>query len=291
MADFTFLILTFNEEKHLPRLLLSIRELEAETFVLDSGSIDQTENICREFNIPVKYHKFHNHPTQWDHALHVFQIQTPWVIGLDADQVVTPELLQQLKCFKDGDYLGIDGIYFNRKNYFKGKWIKYGGYYPFYLLKMFRHSVGYSDLNENMDHKFIVPGKTIVWKHGHLIEENLKENEISFWIQKHNTYSDLLGEEEKDRNEHKRIQVTRPKFWGSPDQRKAWLKRLWWKLPRYIRPFLYFTYRMTFQLGFLDGKTGILFHFLQGFWFRLIVDVKIEERLGQLKQSSASIND
>jgi glycosyltransferase involved in cell wall biosynthesis len=285
MADFTFLILTFNEEKHLPRLLESIKELCAETFVLDSGSTDQTENICKDRKIPVKYRKFDNHPKQWHYALHAFEIRTPWVIGLDADQIVTPELLQQLKSFKDEDYKGIDGIYFNRKNYFKGKWIRYGGYYPVYLLKMFRFNVGYSDLNENMDHRFIVPGRTVVWKRGHLIEENLKENEIAFWIMKHNTYSDQLGDEEKDRIEHKRIQVTKANFWGSPNERNAWLKRLWWKLPRYVRPVLYFAYRMIFQLGFLDGKTGILFHFLQGFWFRLIVDVKIGEKLGELKQS------
>lgn len=281
MADFTFLILTYNEEQHLPRLLQSIRALNADTFVLDSGSTDETKNICKASNIPIRHHNFENHPRQWDHALHAFEIKTPWIIGLDADQIVTPELFQQLSAFNDADYAGINGIYFNRKNYFKGKWIRYGGYYPVYLLKMFRYAVGYSDLNENMDHRFIVPGNTIVWKKGHLIEENLKENEIAFWIAKHNNYSDLLGEEEIERLEDKRIQVIKPKLTGSPDQRKAWLKRLWWKLPRYVRPFLYFSYRMIFQLGILDGKTGILFHFLQGFWFRLIVDVKISEKLSK----------
>jgi glycosyltransferase involved in cell wall biosynthesis len=291
MADFTFLILTLNEEQHLPRLLQSIIALEAETFVLDSGSTDQTINICKDSNVPVKYHKFDNHPKQWDHALQMFEIKTPWVIGLDADQIVTSELFQQLKAFQDQNYQGIDGIYFNRKNFFKGKWIRYGGYYPVYLLKMFRHKVGYSDLNENMDHRFIVPGKTIVWKQGHLIEENLKENNISFWIMKHNTYSDLLGDEEKERIENKRIQVTKAKLWGSPDQRNAWFKRLWWKLPRYVRPVLYFAFRIIFQLGFLDGKTGILFHFLQGFWFRLIVDIKIGERLAQQKHSRKYSDD
>jgi glycosyltransferase involved in cell wall biosynthesis len=286
MADFSFLVLTFNEEQHLPRLLRSIKDLHADTFVLDSGSTDQTEKICRDHNITIKYNKFENHPKQWHCALNKFEIKTPWVIGLDADQTVTPELFQQLKAFRDEDYKEINGIYFNRKNIFKGKWIKHGGYYPVYLLKMFRHNAGYSDLNENMDHRFIVPGKSIIWKYGHIIEENLKENNISFWISKHNTYSDLLGDEEKERIEQKRFQVNRAKIWGTPDEKTAWLKRLWWKLPRYVRPFLYFAYRMIFQLGILDGSTGILFHFLQGFWFRLIVDVKIAERLDQVDKSN-----
>ena len=277
MPDFSFIILSFNEETHLPRLLASIKDLGAKIYVLDSGSTDRTLDICREYNTEVAYHKFENHPKQWHVALTTFNIQTPWTIGLDSDQIVTPELFEQLKNFRDQDFEGINGIYFNRKNFFKGKWLRFGGYYPKYLLKMFRTGVGYSDLNENMDHRFIVPGKNIVWKKGHILEENLKENEISFWIAKHNRYSDLVAHEEIERMNALRKQTIQPKFFGTPDQRIAWLKSLWWKMPLGLRPFLYFTYRMTFQLGILDGTTGVLFHFLQGFWFRLIVDVKIKE--------------
>jgi len=277
MPDFSFIILSFNEEIHLPRLLASIKDLGAKIYVLDSGSTDRTLDICREYNAEVAYHKFENHPKQWHAALSKFNIQTPWTIGLDSDQIVTPELFEQLKNFKDKDFEGVNGIYFNRKNFFKGKWLRFGGYYPKYLLKMFRTGIGYSDLNENMDHRFIVPGKNIVWKKGHILEENLKENEISFWIAKHNRYSDLVAHEEIERMNALRKQTIEPKFFGTPDQRIAWLKSLWWKMPLGLRPFLYFTYRMTFQLGILDGTTGVLFHFLQGFWFRLIVDVKIKE--------------
>lgn len=276
---FSFIVLTFNEEQHLNRLLYSIAPLNAPLFILDSGSTDQTLKIANDFGATVKYNAFENHPKQWDFALKNFDVQTPWVIGLDADQIVTPELFEQLQNFKDEDYLNINGIYFNRKNFFKGKWIRFGGYYPKYLLKMFRTGVGFSDTNENMDHRFVVPGKTITWKKGHILEENLKENEISFWISKHNRYSDLVAEEEVERMQALRSQTIQPKFFGAPDQRMAFLKRMWWSMPRFLRPFLYFSYRMTFQLGILDGKTGILFHFLQGFWFRIIVDIKIEEKL------------
>jgi exosortase/archaeosortase family protein len=146
---------------------------------------------------------------------------------------------------------------------------------------MVRFGIGYSDLNENMDHRIIVPGNTVIWKDGYILEENLKENEISFWITKHNRYSDLLAHEEVERMMQLRTQTITPNFWGSPDERTAWLKQLWWRLPRYVRPVLYFIYRMFFQLGILDGRTGIIFHFLQGFWFRLVVDIKIEEILQQ----------
>jgi len=278
-SEFSFIVLTYNEEKHLPRLLNSIAKLNAPLFILDSGSTDQTLKIAEDFGASIKYNAFENHPKQWDFALKNFEVKTPWLIGLDADQIVTPELFDLLANFKDEHHKDVNGIYFNRKNFFKGKWIKYGGYYPKYLLKMFRTNIGFSDINENMDHRFIVSGNTIVWKKGHILEENLKENEISFWINKHNRYSDLVADEEIERMTALRIQTIKPKLFGDPNQRKAFLKKLWWKLPRFVRPFIYFGYRMIFQLGILDGKTGVLFHFLQGFWFRLIIDVKIEEKL------------
>jgi glycosyltransferase involved in cell wall biosynthesis len=278
-TNFCFIIITYNEEIHLPRLLNSIEGLNAETFVLDSGSTDGTLEICEKFKIKVEQHSFENHPKQWDFALNCFPIITPWVICLDADQIVSPELLAQLNNFRKENYENTNSIYFNRKNIFKGKWLKYGGYYPFYLLKMFKYKIGYSDLNENMDHRFIVPGNSLIWKNGHLIEENLKENNISFWIAKHNKYSDLVAEEEIERINELRSQTLKPNFFGSPDERTAYLKKIWWKLPLYLRPILYFIYRIFFKLGILDGKQGIIFHFLQGFWFRLIVDIKIEEKL------------
>ncbi|SDD41925.1 exosortase/archaeosortase family protein [Mucilaginibacter pineti] len=282
---FSFIIITYNEEQHLPRLLKSIEELNAPLFVLDSGSTDATLAIADKAGAVTLHHPFENHPKQWNFALNNFDIKTPWVICLDADQIVTPELKEQLITFRNEDYQNIDSIYFNRKNFFKGRWIKHGGYYPIYLLKMFRYGKGHSDLNENMDHRFIISGKSIIWKNGHILEENLKENNISFWIDKHNRYSDLVAHEEVERMQNIRQQVTKPSLFGSPDQRTAWLKQIWWKLPRYVRPTIYFLFRVIFQRGILDGRTGVIFHFLQGFWFRLIVDIKIDEILNAQRKS------
>jgi exosortase/archaeosortase family protein len=287
-SPFSFIVITYNEEIHLPRFLESVQTLNAPVFVLDSGSTDLTVSIAIAAGAVTLQHTFINHPLQWDFALKNFEVKTPWVICLDADQIVTPELCEKLRNFKDADYKDIDGIYFNRKNFFKGTWIKHGGYFPFYLLKMFRFGMGYSDTNENMDHRMIVPGKTVIWKNGFLLEENLKENNISFWIDKHNRYSDLLAHEEVERMEQIRSQTIKPRFWGSPDERTARLKQIWWKLPRYVRPMLYFIYRLVFQLGILDRRNGVIFHFLQAFWFRLIVDIKIDELLSQRQNYAAN---
>jgi hypothetical protein len=273
---------------HLPRLLQSIAGLNAGVYILDSGSTDQTIAIAQNAVVEILQHPFKNHPRQWDYALKSFNIKTPWVICLDADQVITRQLYNRLLNFRDAHHQQVNGIYFNRKNFFKGKWIKHGGYFPFYLLKMIRYGVGYSDLNENMDHRFVVPGNTLIWKDGYLLEENLKENSIGFWINKHNHYSDLVAIEEVERMRKLRQQTIKPRFFGTPDQRTAWLKQLWWKLPRYARPAMYFIYRIFFQLGILDGPTGIVFHFLQGFWFRLVVDIKIDEILLQENKKNSS---
>lgn len=273
--DFSFIILTYNEEMHLPRLFESIKDLNATTYILDSVSTDATIEIAEKYGAVVKTHPFENHPKQWDFALKNFEIQTPWIIGLDADQIVTPELYLMLKEFETENYIGVNGIYFNRKNYFQGSWIRYGGYYPIYLLKMFRTGIGFSDLNENMDHRFIVPGKTVIWKKGHLLEENLKENDIHFWFKKHERYSDLIAQEEVERMQNLRSQSLKPNLLGNPDEKKAWLKRLWWKLPLGIRPYLYYGTRMFLQFGLLDNKTARHFHYLQGLWFRRLVDKKI----------------
>ncbi|MCY1532885.1 Glycosyl transferase family 2 [compost metagenome] len=283
MPDFSFIILTYNEEIHLPRLLQSIEKLGAKIYILDSGSTDKTLEIAAKYDAEVKIHAFENHPKQWDFALNNFSIHTPWIIGLDADQIVSPQLFRLLANFKEEDYAGINGIYFNRKNYFQGIWIKHGGYFPFYLLKMFRTGIGYSDLNENMDHRFIVPGKTIIWKNAYLIEENLKENDTNFWIEKHKRYSDRVAKEEYERLQGLRSQTLKPNLFGNPDERTAWLKRLWWNLPLGIRPYLYFSYRMFFKLGILDGKKGRYFHYLHALWFRKLIDKKIRQLIKENK--------
>ena len=278
--NYTFIILTFNEEVNLPKLLNSIKGLNAKTYILDSGSTDRTTQICKEYEIEISSHEFVNHPQQWDYALKVFKIDTPWIIGLDADHSLSLKLYAQLASFKNEDYWGIDGIYFNRKYIFKGQWIKHGGYYPMYLLKMFRHNAGYSDLTEQMDHRFIVHNKTVIWKEQYLIEENLKENEIRFWIHKHNTYSDLLAAEYIQEQRNKSQWANK----ATPNDRKILKKKAWNTLPLYFRGLLYFIFRFIIQLGFLDGKKGMLFHFLHSFWFRTLVDIKIEEHQARLRK-------
>jgi hypothetical protein len=132
------------------------------------------------------------------------------------------------------------------------------------------------DPTDLVDHHFYVPGRTIKLKHD-LIENNVKENSISFWVEKHNRYARLLAREQLQRLHSVEKTPIQPSPFGNPDQRTLWLKRMWYQCPGYIRPFLYFVHRYFFRMGILDGKEGFIFHFLQAFWYRLLVDINLEE--------------
>ncbi len=111
-----------------------------------------------------------------------------------------------------------------------------------------------------------------------LEEWNRKEDAIFFYLQKHLRYAEAFAREEVERRRGLPWRIA-PRLFGTPDERVLWLKTRWYRMPLYVRPFLYFVYRYLFLFGFLDGKNGFVFHFLQAFWFRLIVDVRLEEML------------
>ena len=278
MIPVSAVILTRDEEMNLPACLASLQGLVDEIVVVDSGSTDATCEIARAAGARVVTHEFAGHSAQWRWALESQQLKHDWVLGLDADQRLTPELADELReMFADPkrthDY---DAFFMARRNVFRGKWIRWGGYYPKYLLKLFRRSKLVHEAADLLDHHFRVSGKAGKLRHD-IIEENLKEDSIDFWIQKHLRYAELLALEEAQRKNGKTPTTVKPAMLGNPDERAEWQKKTWTLLPRFIRGPAYFTWRYVFRLGFLDGKQGFAFHFLHAFWFRLITDLKIDE--------------
>lgn len=269
------IILTSNEEKNIDDCLKSVHRLADEIFIVDSGSQDETLKIVKTYTKKINYHSFDTHSKQWQWALNNLPIKNQWVLGLDADQIITPELADEISRILINNKMNKkDGYYIKRRQIFMGRWIKHGGYYPYYLLKLFKKGCVKIEEGELIDHHFYVNGNTGKLKND-LIEWNRKEDDLSFWIDKHNRYATLKAIEECSHiNEHD----NNGNFFGNKDQRTLWLKnKIWNRLPRLIRPFIYFIYRYIFRLGFLDGKEGLIFHFLQGFWYRFLVDAKIYE--------------
>jgi glycosyltransferase involved in cell wall biosynthesis len=271
-------IVTLNEEGNLPSCLAGVREWAEQVFVVDAGSSDRTRTIAEESGAVVVEHAFVTHSGQWRWALDNLPIHTDWVLALDADQRVTAELAREISELNWQGLDRVDGFYIKRKQWFRGRWIKHGGYYPKYLLKMFRRNAVGTDPLDLVDHHFYVTGPTRTLRHD-LDEANQKEDDISFWIDKHNRYATLLAREELAWRSGARPSAVEPSMVGSPDQRSLAFKRVWRRMPLYVRPFLYFFYRYFFRLGILDGKQGAIFHFLQAFWFRLLVDIKLDEML------------
>ena len=275
-------VLTLNEERNLPACLDSVRMCAARVFVVDSGSIDSTIAIARGRGAEVVSHPFETHSKQWQWALTNLPIETEWVLGLDADQQVTPELAEQIAGLLRA---GTDaaGVFVRRRQIFRGKWIRFGGYYPKYLLKLFRRSRVSVDPDDLVDHHFSVSGTTVSLT-GDLIEDNQNEAEIAVWTAKHNRYAVLQARQEVAAT-RERVGVSA--LFGNPDARVRFLKQVWSALPLLVRPCLYVFYRYVLRLGFLDGKQGFIFHVLQGFWYRLLVDINVDE----LREQTEVIGD
>jgi glycosyltransferase involved in cell wall biosynthesis len=273
------IVLAHNEERNLPSCLGSLAGLAGEIVVVDSGSQDGTAAVIERFGGLRRDHPFVSHAAQWQWALSQVPDGCDWVLALDADQRLTPELEREIRVRLLPPGPGeVSGFFLNRRQVFRGRWIRFGGYYPKYLLKLFRKDRVAVPQGDLVDHHFRVEGRTENLRFD-LIESNLKENEISFWIEKHNRYARLQAREELARRSSGGVQARGG--WGSPDDRILMLKGVWARLPRYIRPALYFVYRYVIRLGFLDGKEGFIFHFLQAYWYRLLVDINLEELVNQ----------
>ena len=269
-------VLTFNEERNLDACLRSLVNLTSDIFVVDSGSIDRTAAIAKEHGAQVVTHPFESHAKQWQWALSTLPLKSAWVLALDADQSLTPELrasiARQIPLWNSAGTPV--GGYLNRRQIFRGRWIRHGGYYPKYLLKLFRKDAVVLDTDDLVDHHFHVNGPTAILD-GDLIEDNRNEDAIAVWIGKHNRYAVQQAREETARNADPDPRPTHA--FGAPDERTRFRKRIWYRMPLYLRPFGYFIYRYFFRLGFLDGKEGFVFHFMQAFWYRLLVDINRDE--------------
>jgi glycosyltransferase involved in cell wall biosynthesis len=275
----TVVVLTWNEERNLEACLASVAPFARQVFCVDSGSTDRTIEIAQRYGATVASHPFETHASQWAWALGHLSIAPDWVLGLDADQRVTPELAVEL-----ADLLtrpstdGPRGYFIKRRQVFRGRWIRHGGYYPKYLLKLFRRDAVRVDLADLVDHHFDVSGPTGRLR-SDLVEDNRNEAEIAVWTAKHNRYAVLQARQELA--DARQVHVGVGSLWGSPDDRTRWLKQAWRRLPLFVRPTLYVLYRYVLRLGFLDGKEGFLFHVLQAFWYRLLVDANIDELRAQ----------
>lgn len=271
----TAVILTFNEEQHLARCIASAQAVATDVVVVDCYSTDATLDIARAQGARVLQHAWVNHAAQFNWALTQLGADTEWVLRIDADEVLTPALIEEIRTRLPGIGPEIDGVYWGRRMTFQGRLIRHGGVFPVRVLRLFRHGRGQCE-NRWMDEHIKVAGPTADFA-GEMIDDNL--NSLTWWTDKHNRYAsreavDLLNLEYRFMP-HDTVASLRG---GKQAGVKRWLKeRVYARLPGGFRAFAYFFYRYVLRLGFLDGQAGTAFHFLQGFWYRYLVDAKVVE--------------
>jgi glycosyltransferase involved in cell wall biosynthesis len=278
-APVSLIVLTYNEEANITHTLESVMDWLGEIIIVDSFSTDRTLEICRRYTDKIYQHPFENQAKQFNWALDNVPIAYDWVMRLDADEVVTPELSEEICDLLGvrGNGLGdVTGMYLKRRVYFMGRWMKHGDYYPMWFLRIFRKGKGrYEDITE--EHIVLSGGRAVRLKND-FIDYNRKG--LSFWTDKHAHWAigemldvlSMMGQGALPAG------TVRPALCGSQEQRRRWLKtRVYARLPLFFRAFAFFFYRYVICFGFLDGREGLIFHFLQGCWYRFYVDAKIYE--------------
>lgn len=270
--DLAVVILTYNEEIHIERCIKNILPFVKEVFVVDSFSSDRTCDLASSLGAKILQNKWVNYATQFNWGLENAPITATWILRLDADEYLSEELIKHLQ--DKLEYLpdNISAISIRLKHKFLGKFIR-GGTGVKHLVRLFRRGRAKSEVRQMDEHIQVEGGVILTWEES-FYDDNL--NNLTWWIQKHNGYSireaaDLLDLEYnisgkiidcQIEGQAKRIRKNKNKYASMP---------LFW------RAFAYFLYRYFLKGGFLEGKEGFLWCFLQGWWYRTLVDAKIFE--------------
>ena len=276
-ASIAIVILTFNESLHLARALGHVKEFAQEIFVVDSYSTDGTAEIAREHSVHLLQHPFQNYAAQFEWALAHAPITADWVMRLDADEIVEADLAEEIVAKLPNLPPDVTGVNLNRKTIFQGRFIRHGGRYPLMLLRIWRRGKARIESRWMDEHMYLTEGRSVAFQGG-FADHNLSD--LTSFTAKHNSYAsrealDVLNQ---------RLHLFGPQvvLQSESTARQARVKRffkesIYNRLPFELSAPAYFVYRYLFQLGFLDGRPGLVYHALQGLWYRFLVGVKLHE--------------
>lgn len=272
MLDISVIILTYNEEIHVARCIENARRYASEIFVVDSYSTDRTCEIAESLGAKVYQHEWINHSKQFAWALKHLPIATEWVWRQDADEWLTDGLIAELKSVLADNPDGVNAYTAPCLRRFMGREIRHG-ILPLILLRLFKYQYGRIEDKMMDEHLYITEGRIGSLKNA-FYDDNL--NGLTWWTQKHNSYAtreavDLLLTE-YGLNPEEGVSNT-----GAHSQAIRRKKLKYVRLPLFWRSFGFFCLRYFVRGGFLDGKEGFLWHFLQGFWYRTLADAKVYE--------------
>lgn len=271
MADLTTIILTFNEEKNIANSINSVKNLSKRIVVVDSYSTDKTVEIAKSLGVEVIQHPFENQARQFIYAIDYLTINTQWIMRLDADEMISIDAVKEIEdiCLTNKN-TDINGIVVRFEVNFLGKKLRHGGIYPFRKMIVYKKDKGYMEDRAMDEHIVLKEGKSIELKHDSYHRDY---KDLNAWIDKHNKYS---SREVKDYFLNTNLES---KQLNKSAKIKRFIKfNIYYKLPLGTRAHLYYLYRYYFKMGFLDGKEGKIFAFMQAYWYRFLVDAKIFEK-------------
>lgn len=271
MNDITTIILTYNEEIHIERCIRNAQKFSDHIIVLDSFSTDNTKEIADSLGAEVIQHPFECQAQQLQWGLQNIPIPTKWVFRLDADEYLSDALIEEIKEKVATVPDDIKGFTAPRKMKFLGKEIKHG-IIPMIILRLFQPPFAEVE-NKKMDEHILIREGKIADLRNVFYDDNQKG--LTAWTQKHNNYASREAIELLITEYGLCHETVVNSGAHSEAIRKKKLKYV--KLPLFWRAFAFFFLRYFIRLGFLDGKEGFLWHFLQGFWYRTLADAKVYE--------------
>ncbi|WP_414838620.1 glycosyltransferase family 2 protein [Carnobacterium sp. TMP28] len=282
MADLTTIILTKNEELNIKKCIESVKSISKRIIVMDSFSSDLTVSIAKSLGAEVYQNEFLNYGKQFQFALDNTDITTQWIFRFDADERLTEESSIEInKLCSENKNTDINGLIFKLEVNFLGRKLKHGGTYPFKKLCIFKKDHAFME-TRSMDEQIVLSdGKSIEMKS---ISEHNDYRDLTYWISKHNWYATRAAKDYLD-FENEKINYTNLDF--SAKARRLLKYKIYYKMPQGIRGLTYFLYRYIIKKGFLDGKEGYYYAFLQAYWYRVLVDAKIFEA----KKNNTKISD
>lgn len=278
MLDLTVIILTKNEALHLRRVLTNVAPIAKRMVVVDSGSTDSTVDIARECGAEVVENAWPgNQASQFNWAIDNLNITTEWILRLDADEYLTPELIDELKAKLHILPSDVSSISLKRARCFAGKRIRHGIVNSVNLIRIFRRGTARYENRLMDEHLKILSGRTVEMR-SKFVDDNLMP--ISDFIIKHIGYANREAATMLDAkyglSDSSEINDA---VLGDKVEDKRRQKQRYAKMPMFWRAWAYFIYRYIFRLGFLDGTEGFLWDFMQGYWYRVLVDANIREIL------------
>lgn len=266
----TVLILTRNEEVHIARCVESVRAIARHVVVVDSFSTDRTVEIAREHGATVLQNAFVNHAVQLEWAFSQIDTGTDWVMRVDADEQLDERLRDAILAEVPKAPDEVLGFSVCLREHFIGRPIRFGGR-ALHLMRLWR--AGRARVESRwMDEHIVVDGGAVRRLDGFLLHSN--EKPLTEWIAKHNAYS---NREAIDVLNRRYGFFKRAGDDATAEPKSSVLRSLYYSIGGPVAPLLYFLYRYIVRLGFLDGREGYLYHFLQGYWYRTLVATKLIE--------------